>query len=91
MKHNVYFDGKVQSLSLNTEKGSATAGVIEPGQYSFGTATQETMVITAGSLKYRLPGHDWQSCPSGGQFTVEPNVKFEVEAEKDVAYICYYN
>jgi uncharacterized protein YaiE (UPF0345 family) len=90
MKHNVYFEGKVQSLSLNTEQGSATAGVIEPGRYSFGTATQETMVITAGSLKYKLPGGEWQSCAAGDKFIVEPNVKFEVEAEKDVAYICYY-
>lgn len=90
MKHNVYFDGKVQSLSLNTEQGNATAGVIEPGRYSFGTTTREIMVITAGSLKYKLPGADWQTCAAGGTFTVEPNVTFDVEAERDAAYICHY-
>ena len=29
MKHNVYYDGRVQSLGLNTEEGSATVGVID--------------------------------------------------------------
>ena len=90
VKHSVYFEGKVQSLSLNTEQGDATAGVIEPGRYGFGTSRQETMVVTAGSLKYKLPGEEWKTCAAGGRFIVEPNVQFEVEAEKDAAYICYY-
>lgn len=90
MKHNSYFDGKVQSLSLNTEKGNATAGVIEPGKYSFGTATEETMVIVSGSLKYRLPGGNWKTCKAGSKFVVAPKVTFEVEASSDVAYVCYY-
>ena len=34
MKHNSYFDGKVQSLAVNTSEGPATAGVIEPGKYT---------------------------------------------------------
>jgi purine/pyrimidine-nucleoside phosphorylase len=90
MKHSVYFEGKVQSLSLNTEKGNATVGVIEPGKYSFGTAAQETMVIVSGELKYKLPGKDWKTCKSGNKFVVEPKVTFEVEAGKDAAYICFY-
>lgn len=90
MKHNSYFDGKVQSLSLNTEKGNATVGVIESGKYSFGTATQETMVIVSGELKYKLPGKEWKSCKAGNEFVVEPKVTFEVEAKLDTAYICYY-
>jgi len=90
MKHSAYFEGKVQSLSLNTDKGNATVGVIEPGKYSFGTATQETMVIVSGKLKYKLPGKDWKACKSGGKFVVEPKVTFEVEAAADTAYICYY-
>jgi uncharacterized protein YaiE (UPF0345 family) len=90
MKHNSYFEGKVQSLSLNTEKGSATAGVIEPGKYSFGTATAETMVIVSGELKYKLPAEEWKTCKKGNQFIVAKDVKFEVEAAVDTAYICYY-
>jgi uncharacterized protein YaiE (UPF0345 family) len=90
MKHSEYFGGKVQSLSLNTDKGNATVGVIEPGKYSFGTSTQETMVIVSGELKYRLPGKDWKTAKKDGKFVVEPKVTFEVEAISDAAYICYY-
>lgn len=90
MKHSVYFDGKVQSLSLKTEKGNATVGVIEPGKYSFGTTTEETMLVVSGELKYKLPGGEWKVCKKGGQFAVLKDVKFEVETASDAAYICYY-
>src|SRR4030042_3568814 len=55
MKHNVYFDGKVQSLALETENGSATIGVITPGRYTFSTSTEERMVVTSGVLRAKLP------------------------------------
>lgn len=90
MKHNSYFDGKVQSLVVNTPEGPATVGVIEPGQYSFGTDCEEHMHVVAGTLKARLPGSDWRSYGKGQFFIVPPNVKFEVEAATDVAYLCYY-
>jgi hypothetical protein len=90
MKHNSYFDGKVQSLSLGTDRGNATVGVIEPGRYSFSTSTEETMVIISGELKYKLPEGEWKTCRKGSQFGVLKGVKFEVEAASDAAYICYY-
>ncbi len=31
VKHNSYFDGKVQSLALSEPEGSATVGVLEKG------------------------------------------------------------
>ncbi|MCW2279499.1 pyrimidine/purine nucleoside phosphorylase [Heliophilum fasciatum] len=90
MKHNVYFDGKVQSLEVNTENGPATIGVITPGQYTFGTSTQEKMVITSGTLKVKLPEQEWRKVASGEFFTVPQGVSFVVEAEQDVSYLCYY-
>ncbi|HPN64749.1 MAG TPA: pyrimidine/purine nucleoside phosphorylase, partial [Candidatus Goldiibacteriota bacterium] len=48
MKHSEYFEGKVQSLSITGKFGNATVGVIEPGQYTFGTASQETMTVVEG-------------------------------------------
>jgi purine/pyrimidine-nucleoside phosphorylase len=90
MKHNIYFDGKVQSLSLDTEDGRATIGVISPGKYGFATATEERMVITSGLLKAKLPQQDWAAFKAGQEFIVGENLSFEVEAEKDVSYICYY-
>lgn len=56
MKHNVYFDGKVQSLGLDEREGCATVGVIEPGTYSFSTSSEERMTMVAGSMRVRLPG-----------------------------------
>jgi uncharacterized protein YaiE (UPF0345 family) len=57
MKHSSYFDGKVQSLGLNTPEGYATAGVIEPGKYTFKTDAEEHMHVVAGTLKAKLPVH----------------------------------
>ena len=55
MDHNVYFEGKVQSLTMETEQGRATVGVITPGKYTFSTSTQERMVVTSGILAVTLP------------------------------------
>jgi uncharacterized protein YaiE (UPF0345 family) len=85
-----YFEGKVQSLALTTTDGPATAGVIEPGKYSFGTDCEEHMQVVAGTLKAKMPNGDWKSYNRGQHFIVPPQVKFEVEAVGDVAYLCYY-
>ena len=90
MKHNSYFDGKVQSLGLNTPEGFATTGVIEPGKYTFKTDSEEHMHVVAGNLKAKLPGDTWQTFSKGQSFVVPANVSFDVEAAGDVAYICYY-
>jgi purine/pyrimidine-nucleoside phosphorylase len=90
MKHSVYFDGKVQSLSINTLDGYATVGVMESGKYTFSTVKEETMVITAGILNAKLPGKDWAVFKQGARFVAAPNASFDVEAEGEVAYICYY-
>jgi purine/pyrimidine-nucleoside phosphorylase len=91
MKHSVYFNGKVQSLGLMTEMGYTTIGVITPGNYTFSTATQERMVITSGVLNVKLPGEEWRKVKTNEEFMIKENVTFEVEASKDVSYICYYN
>lgn len=90
MKHNSYYEGKVQSLGVNTPKGYATVGVIEPGKYSFSTTQEEQMTVVAGSLKVKLPGKDWIEFGEGRFFLVPPKTSFEVEAKTDTAYICYY-
>jgi len=90
MKHSSYFDGKVQSLGINTESGFATVGVIEPGTYTFSTSKEETMAITEGSLKYMVPGSGWKIARKGEHFVVPAGVSFECKAEADASYICYY-
>jgi hypothetical protein len=90
MKHSSYFDGKVQSLGLNTPEGYATTGVIEPGKYTFKTDLEEHMHVVAGTLKAKLPGAAWQTFPKGKFFVVPAQSFFDVEAAADVAYICHY-
>ena len=90
MEHNVYFDGKVQSLSLETTAGRATIGVITPGKYAFSTSTEERRVITSGMLVVKLPDEEWKEMPAGKEFIVAAKKTFEVEAKQDASYICYY-
>jgi len=90
MKHNSYFEGKVQSLAVNTAEGPATVGVIEPGKYTFKTDSEERMQIVSGTLKAKLPGAAWQSYARGQFFVVPAQAAFEVEAAADAAYLCHY-
>lgn len=91
MKHNIYFEGKVQSLGLATPEGPATVGVIEPGKYTFSTEKEERMSIVAGAMKVKLPGStDWHTAEAGDTFTIPAGKSFDVDAAVDTAYICYY-
>jgi len=90
MKYNVYFEGKVQSLGVNTPEGYATVGVIEPGKYTFKTDSEEHITIVAGTMKVKLPGGSWRQVAKNDTFVVPPQVSFDIDAPADVAYICYY-
>lgn len=89
--HNVYFDGQVQSLGLETEKGKATVGVMKKGTYVFSTSSPETMVIVAGTMKTKIGDGEWRTHAKGEAFDVAANSSFDVLCEADVAYICYYS
>lgn len=90
VSHNVYFDGKVQSLGLDTEKGPATLGVMKKGSYKFGTSSTETIIVISGVMKTKLPNADWQQHQLQQAFEVPAGISFDVDCESDVAYICYY-
>ena len=67
MKHNVYFEGNVQSLGVNTEDGYATVGVITPGQYTFFAESEEHVTSVSGQLRVKLPNQDWLCLESSAQ------------------------
>jgi uncharacterized protein YaiE (UPF0345 family) len=90
MKHNVYFDGKVQSLGLTTEEGNATVGVISQGKFTFSTSSEERMIVTSGTLKVKLPNQNWKAMGRNAEWVVPANSSFDVEADTEVSYICYY-
>jgi purine/pyrimidine-nucleoside phosphorylase len=90
MKHNIYFDGKVQSLGLNSEEGHATVGVITQGRYTFSTEAEERVVIITGQLRLKLRGEEWNVVRKGEDYVVPRDSSFDVEADNDVGYVCYY-
>lgn len=91
LKVNEYFGGTVKSIALENNDGIATIGVMEAGEYEFGTATVEHMTITSGELDVMLPGEtQWTKYTKGETFTVAKDVKFKVNAIGQVAYYCLY-
>lgn len=91
LKVNEYFDGKVMSIALQTETLPATVGVMEPGDYEFGTSQKEVMTIVSGQMDALLPGsEEWQTFTNGESFEIEANVKFKVRLSGQTAYFCTY-
>ena len=91
LKVNEYFGGTVKSIAVENEEGNATIGVMEAGEYEFGTGTVEVMTIISGTLEVLLPGEtEWKTFPKGGVFEVAKSVKFKVKAATPVAYHCLY-
>lgn len=90
ISHNVYFDGKVQSLGLATTDGKATVGVMKAGTYQFSTSSPEKMVIVAGIMKVCLGDNNWKDYAANEHFNVAAGSKFDIVCDSDVAYICYY-
>jgi purine/pyrimidine-nucleoside phosphorylase len=88
---NEYFDGKVKSISFSTPDGPATAGVMAPGEYEFGTSKKEIMKVTCGKLTVKLPGSSaWVSFKENETFIVEANQKFQLKVETETSYVCLY-
>lgn len=88
--HNTYFEGKVQSLGLDTDKGQATVGVMKKGTYQFSTSTAETIIVVSGIMDIKLPEGQWAKYAEQEKFEVPANSKFDILCDTDVAYICYY-
>ena len=91
LKVNEYFGGSVKSIGVENEEGVATIGVMEAGEYEFGTGSVEIMTIIGGALDVKLPGESqWTTYPKGGVIEVAKGVKFNVKASEQVAYHCQY-
>lgn len=86
-----YFDGAVKSLGYDSKEGKSTIGVIEKGEYKFGTSMHETMHILEGELEAFLPGSDkWETFTTGQSFEVPANQSFTVRTGIQTSYLCKY-
>lgn len=91
LKHNTYFEGKVQSVGFERNGFKATVGVIAPGEYHFNTGAAERMTVTSGLLKAKVAGGDWVTYPAGTYFEVAANSGFDVAAVGGpAAYLCEF-
>lgn len=88
---NQYFDNKVTSIAFQTATKPATVGVMEIGEYEFGTSEFETMTVVSGALTVKLPDSDqWQTFEANQSFTVDANQNFQVKVVVETAYLCTY-
>lgn len=90
ISHNVYFDGKVQSLGLETVNGKATLGVMKKGSYTFSTSSPEKMIVISGSMDVKLNDMEFKKYEAQEEFDVAAGSSFDVVCDADVAYLCYY-
>ena len=91
LNHNTYFDGKVQSIGFSRNGRRATAGVIAPGEFHFGTDAPERMTIVSGELAAKPDGSStWTTYPAGTAFEIAGKSGFDVRATQPVAYLCEF-
>ncbi len=91
-KANCYFDGKVTSRTIKFNDGShKTLGIMQPGNYEFGTEHKEIMEILAGDLEILLPGEEeWRQIKGDESFEVPADSKFSLKVKTLTDYCCSY-
>ena len=89
---NVYFDGGVTSRTILFPDGSKkTLGIMQPGEYEFGTDAAEVMEILAGDLKVLLPGEtQWRRVQGGETFDVPTKSRFGLKVTTVTDYCCSF-
>jgi uncharacterized protein YaiE (UPF0345 family) len=91
LKHNTYFEGKVQSVGFERNGRRATVGVIDAGEFHFNTDAAERMTVVSGELWAKLPGEGgWRAFAAGTTFEVPAKSGFDVKAAAPSAYVCEF-
>lgn len=92
MQVNEYFDGNVRSIGFENADGRVSAGVMNPGEYEFGTSDDERMVVTCGEMNVKLPDdEEFQTFAEGDEFFVAAGNKFQLKIDAPVSYLCFYS
>ena len=88
---NEYFNRNVISLGYETEAGKSTLGVMNPGDYEFGTSQHETMRVIEGEMTVKLPNAtEWVTYKAGDAYEIDANKKFQVKVSVQTSYLCQY-
>ena len=92
-KANVYFGGRVVSHTVRFADGSRkTLGLIQAGEYHFGTEAAERMEIIAGECTVVMDGGtESQVIAAGSAFEVPANSGFTITVgEAMCEYVCSF-
>ena len=91
LEHNSYFEGQVQSVGYERNGRRATVGVVDAGEFHFGTEAPERMTVLSGELWAKLPGEEaFRAFPAGTAFEVPGKSGFDVKASAPAAYHCEF-
>jgi hypothetical protein len=91
LKHNMYFDGKVQSIGFERHGRRQTAGVIDAGEFHFGTDGAERMTVVSGEMAIKIDGaSEWRTYAAGTSFEVAAKSGFDVRVASPSAYLCEF-
>jgi uncharacterized protein YaiE (UPF0345 family) len=89
LKHNSYFEGRVQSVGFERLGRRMTVGVIAPGEHRFDTDAPERMTVVSGEIEVQIGGV-WRAYPAGTVFEIPGKSGFEVRAQAASAYLCEF-
>lgn len=91
LRVNEYFGGNVKSIAFSTPECPATAGVMVPGEYEFGTSNVEYVTVVSGVMTVKLPGEaDFRDYQPFETFIVPKDSRFQLKIKADAAYVCLY-
>ena len=90
IRHNNYFEDHVQSLGPTEADEAFTVGVMDPGEYTFGTKTVEIMEVVQGAMDVTLPDGRRINVGKHETFTVPADREFSVRITEPTAYLCLY-
>lgn len=91
LKVNEYFDGNVKSIGFSSAEGDTSVGVMQAGEYEFGTNKPEKMTVISGEMSIKMtPDGESTTYSAGTSFNVPGSSKFYVTTTGDCAYLCNY-
>lgn len=91
IKVNEYFNATVKSLGFENTAGKATVGVMETGEFEFGTAAPEKMTLISGTWEIKLPGETgFRAYGKGITVNIPGESKFQLKILEQSAYLCEF-
>jgi purine/pyrimidine-nucleoside phosphorylase len=91
LKHNTYFEGKVQSVGFLRHDRKQSVGVVAPGEYRFDTAAAERMHVISGEFEVKREDEAaFSRIGAGTYFEIRANSYFDIKTSEPSAYLCEY-